>query len=103
MALILALTRRLPEARDNQVRRHWRGMVGAIEHREDELDGKTLLVVGLGRIGQRLARLAKAFDLRVLGVRRDPRPAATAPMPFTASIDCRNSCPRPILSRLPAR
>ena len=27
MALILALTRRLPEARDHQARRHWRGMI----------------------------------------------------------------------------
>ena len=72
MALILALTRRLPEARDNQARRHWRGMIGAIDRREDELGGKALLIVGFGRIGQRLARLAKAFDLRVLGIRRAP-------------------------------
>ncbi len=72
MALILALTRCLPEARDNQLRRHWRGMASAIEGREDELGGKTLLIIGLGRIGQRLARLAKAFDLRVLGIRRNP-------------------------------
>ena len=72
MALILALTRRLPEARDNQSRRHWRGMIGDIGGREEELGGKTLLIVGLGRIGGRLARLAKAFDLRVLGIRRDP-------------------------------
>ena len=72
MALILALARRLPEARDHQARRHWRGMIGAIDAREEELGGKTLLIVGLGRIGGRLARLAKAFDLRVLGIRRDP-------------------------------
>jgi phosphoglycerate dehydrogenase-like enzyme len=31
-----------------------------------------LLIVGLGRIGARLARLAKAFDLRVVATRRDP-------------------------------
>ena len=72
MALILALTRRLAEARDNQARRHWRGMVSAFAHREDELGGKTLLIVGFGRIGQRLAKLAKAFELRVLGIRRNP-------------------------------
>jgi len=72
MALILALMRRLPEARDNQARRHWRGMARSLEGREDELGGKTLLIIGLGRIGGRLARLAKAFDLRVLGIRRDP-------------------------------
>jgi phosphoglycerate dehydrogenase-like enzyme len=72
MALILALTRRIPEARDNQTKRFWRGMIGDPSRREDELGGKTLLIVGLGRIGGRLAHLAKAFGMRVLGVRRDP-------------------------------
>jgi phosphoglycerate dehydrogenase-like enzyme len=72
MALILALSRRLPEARDNQARRMWRGMIGDLAEREDELGGKTLLVVGLGDIGGRLARLAKAFDMHVIGLRRDP-------------------------------
>ncbi len=72
IALILALARRLPEARDNQARRVWRGMISDLGQREDELGGKTLLIVGLGRIGGRLARLAKAFDMRVLATRRDP-------------------------------
>jgi phosphoglycerate dehydrogenase-like enzyme len=72
MALILALARRLPEARDNQAKRVWRGMLGDLSQREDELGGKTLLIVGLGRIGNRLAQLAKAFDMRVLATRRDP-------------------------------
>jgi phosphoglycerate dehydrogenase-like enzyme len=72
MALILALSRRLPEARDNQAKRVWRGMIGDLYRREDELGGKTLLVVGLGQIGGRLAQLAKAFDMRIVGLRRDP-------------------------------
>src|SRR5262249_13712194 len=72
MALILALSRRLPEARDNQAKRVWRGMIGDPLQREDELGGKTLLIVGLGQIGGRLAQLAKAFDMRVTGLRRDP-------------------------------
>ena len=72
MALILALARRLPEARDNQANRVWRGMLGDLSQREDELGGKTLLIVGLGRIGNRLAQLAKAFDMRVLATRRNP-------------------------------
>ena len=72
MSLILALARRLPEARDNQARRVWRGMIGDLTQREDELTGKTLLIVGLGRIGGRLARLAKAFDMRVIGFRHHP-------------------------------
>lgn len=72
IALILALARRIPEARDNQAKRHWRGMIGDLTRREDELGGKTLLVVGIGRIGGRLARLAKAFGMNVVGLRRDP-------------------------------
>ena len=72
MALILALKRHLHTGRDNQASKHWRGMISEIAAREDELAGKTLLIVGLGRIGARLAKLAKAFDVRVVGIRRDP-------------------------------
>jgi phosphoglycerate dehydrogenase-like enzyme len=72
MALILALARKLPQARDHQAKKVWRGMIGDISRREDELGGKTLLVIGLGGIGSRLARLAKAFDLRVIGIRKNP-------------------------------
>ena len=72
MSLMLALARRLPEARDNQAKRIWRGMIGDLTQREDEMAGKTVLIVGLGRIGGRLAQLAKAFEMRVVGFRRDP-------------------------------
>jgi len=71
MALMLAMQRRLPEARDNQHKRVWRGMISDLSQREDELGGKTLLIVGLGGIGGRLARLAKAFGMRVIGIKRD--------------------------------
>jgi phosphoglycerate dehydrogenase-like enzyme len=72
MALILAMTRKLPEARDNQAKHVWRGMISDIAQREDELSGKTLLIIGLGVIGSRLAQLAKAFGLSVIGVKRNP-------------------------------
>jgi phosphoglycerate dehydrogenase-like enzyme len=72
IALMLALARRLPEARDNQAKRVWRDMIGNPAVREDELGGKTVIIVGTGAIGGRLARLAKAFDMHVIGVRRDP-------------------------------
>jgi phosphoglycerate dehydrogenase-like enzyme len=75
MALILALARRLPEARDNQLQATWRGMIGDLSRREDELGGKTLLVVGPGRIGGRLAQFGRAFDMHVIALKRD---AATA-------------------------
>ncbi len=76
ISLMLAMTRRLPEARDNQHKKFWRGMMSDFARREDELAGKTLLVVGMGRIGSRLIRIAKAFDMRVIGVRANPAAGA---------------------------
>jgi len=76
ISLMLAMTRRLPEARDNQHKKYWRGMMSDFARREDELAGKTLLVVGMGRIGSRLIRIAKAFDMRVIGVRANPAAGA---------------------------
>src|SRR6188768_1262052 len=76
IALILAIARQIPQARDNQAAKKWRGMVGEIAKREDELGGKTLVIAGMGRIGSRLATLAKAFDMRVIGVRQDPSKGA---------------------------
>ena len=72
IALILAVARRLPEARDNQHKKFWRGMIGDLTQREDELGGKTMLVVGMGRIGSHLAMLGKAFGMKVIGIRQDP-------------------------------
>ena len=78
MALILALTRQLHLARDNQARRHWRGMISDLSQREDELTGKTLLIVGLGRIGARLATMARAFGMRTIATKRDVSSGADA-------------------------
>ncbi|TMJ38501.1 MAG: D-2-hydroxyacid dehydrogenase [Alphaproteobacteria bacterium] len=72
IALMLALTRYLHLARDFQAQQYWRPMIGDRARREDELDGKTLLIVGLGRIGRRLAHLANAFGMSVIGVKREP-------------------------------
>jgi phosphoglycerate dehydrogenase-like enzyme len=71
--LILAVARRLPEARDNQHKKFWRGMIGDLTTREDEISGKTMLVVGMGRIGNHLAKLGKAFGMKVVGIRQDPK------------------------------
>jgi phosphoglycerate dehydrogenase-like enzyme len=71
MALILALRRHLHTGRDNQAQKHWRGMISHIPSREDQLGGKTLLIIGLGRVGTRLAKLAKTFEMRVVATKRD--------------------------------
>jgi phosphoglycerate dehydrogenase-like enzyme len=93
MALILALARRLPEARDNQAKRVWRGMIGDLTQREDELGGKTLLLVGLGQIGNRLAQLAKAFDMRVVAFRRDPAAGLGAADAVHATVEFKSLLP----------
>jgi phosphoglycerate dehydrogenase-like enzyme len=76
MALVLAIARRLPEARENQSRKLWRPMQSEFALREDELTDRTMLVIGLGAIGGRLACLAKAFEMKVIGTRRDPTAGA---------------------------
>lgn len=45
------------------------------------LGGKTLGILGLGAIGQEVARLAAALGLRVIGTRRKP-----APLPHVAEV-----------------
>ena len=72
-ALILGLTRKIHEARDNQARKFWRGMISNMNEREEELPGKTLLIYGTGAIGGRIASLAKAFGMATIGVRRDAK------------------------------
>ena len=73
IALMLSLSRQLHFLRDAQHEKRWRPMQGDRRIREDEIDGKTVLIVGMGRIGQRLAELCKAFRMKVIGTRRDPK------------------------------
>ncbi|MBI0535473.1 D-2-hydroxyacid dehydrogenase family protein [Roseomonas sp. KE2513] len=58
--LILALLRDIP-AQDRALREgRWQTVVG------QGLEGRTLGIIGLGKQGQRVARVARAFDMRVL-------------------------------------
>lgn len=71
-ALMLALSRRIHHARDDQQTRTWRGPISDLGAREMELSGRTMLVLGLGGIGLKIAALGKAFGMTVLGMRRRP-------------------------------
>lgn len=66
LAMILALLRRLTEVNDHMRQRKWQRIPGRL------LSGKTVGIIGLGRIGRRVAELAMAFNARVIGV--DPHP-----------------------------
>lgn len=62
LALLLALARQIPAADASMKRGEWdrKTFLGV------ELEGKTLGVVGFGRIGQRVAERAKAFGMEIL-------------------------------------
>ncbi|MGB3735962.1 MAG: D-2-hydroxyacid dehydrogenase [Ilumatobacter sp.] len=64
MMYLLALTRDLPAMIRSQDRAEWNW------HRWDELDGRSVAVVGWGPIGQEVARLADAFGMQPTIVRR---------------------------------
>ncbi len=89
IALLLALTRQLHTGRDHQRTAHWRGMISEIGRREEELPGKTMLLVGLGRIGSRIAMLAKAFGMTVIAIRRE----VSAPAADVDEVHPRNALP----------
>jgi phosphoglycerate dehydrogenase-like enzyme len=87
IAMMLATERHIVSGRDHQARAHWRPMISTIAAREAELTGRTLVIVGLGRIGSRLARFAKAFDMTVIGVKRDPATGADGVDRVVATAD----------------
>ena len=74
-SLILSLSRHLKSGAKHQRDHFWRGMISEIPKREDELAGKTMGIVGMGAIGSRVAKIAKAFDMTVLATKRNPATA----------------------------
>ena len=70
-ALLAALSRQLDKAARGQTRQVW-GKPYA--QQATTLSGATLVVVGFGSIGRRVARLASGYDMTVIGVSRSGRP-----------------------------
>jgi phosphoglycerate dehydrogenase-like enzyme len=66
---LLALARGFPDWWQAQQRHEWL----PLRHNRRELRGQTLVIVGLGAIGNEIARLAQALGLHVIGVRRSPQ------------------------------
>ena len=65
LMLMLAVCRRLIWQHQNVAGGRWRGNNWQEKHIY-ELEGKTLGVIGLGTIGKKVARLAQAFDMKVI-------------------------------------
>ena len=74
IALTLALMRDLPRAWQRQREGIWAQDEFNARAPLRTLDGARVLIVGLGSIGARTARLAAAFGAHVVGIRRHPGP-----------------------------
>jgi phosphoglycerate dehydrogenase-like enzyme len=87
LAAILASLKRFPVYRDRQLRQEWRSLektgdelldsggdnTSLYRVLQDDLSGKTVLIVGFGSIGAAIERRLKAFDVNVLRLARTAR------------------------------
>ena len=62
LSLMLALSREMPRMVANQAARRWERWPSQL------LDGRTLGILGVGQIGESLARKARALGMKVIGV-----------------------------------
>ena len=65
---LLMLNARVPQIFSQQTRGEWKPVFSGSPR------GKTLLVVGLGDMGGAMAKAGRALGMRVLGIRRTPKP-----------------------------
>jgi glyoxylate/hydroxypyruvate reductase A len=70
LMVLLAHYKGLRSALDNQARKHWERYAGT------DLEGRTMAIVGLGRIGSEVARLARALGMRTIGTNTQAAHAA---------------------------
>ena len=68
MGFILSFLRRFPELGVNQRAHQWQRPM------PDEATGKQICIIGMGNIGREVARVAQAFGMRVVGIRRTQAP-----------------------------
>ena len=74
-ALLLSSLRRIPEANAFVKARHWKTWSPTLMISND-VYGKTLGIIGMGRIGQAIARRAVGFRMKLLYHTRNRRPEA---------------------------
>ena len=77
IAGLLLLARAFPQRLAAQREHRWLQL--RRELAPPDLQGQTILIVGVGAVGAAVARFARALDMRVIGVRRSP-PVAGEPV-----------------------
>ncbi len=75
--LLGAVVRRIPEGQSEVLRGEW-GPWAPFHLTGGDLHGTTLGIVGMGRIGQAIARRASGFDMTVVYTSRSPVPGVDA-------------------------
>ncbi|HWJ77515.1 MAG TPA: D-2-hydroxyacid dehydrogenase [Niallia sp.] len=65
IGVMISFTRDIGTSIRNQVKKQW-----GPPKRLDELSGKTLVIIGAGRIGQEIAKAASFFGMQVIGLKR---------------------------------
>ncbi len=80
LALMLAYVRKLNLNILNQQQHAWKHETGLVE-----IHGKTIGILGVGAIGEETARLAKAFHMTVIGLRRSGQPAPNVDIMYDAA------------------
>jgi phosphoglycerate dehydrogenase-like enzyme len=73
IALMYGLARELDSSMRSQVKERWESSWGAPLPAMGEVDGKTMLVVGLGGIGTQVAKRAHGLGMRVIATRGSRR------------------------------
>ncbi|MGI5838587.1 MAG: D-2-hydroxyacid dehydrogenase [bacterium] len=76
LAAMLAHAKNLDRRRLDQAAHAWRQV------KNSELFRSTVLIIGLGRIGQETARLCRAFAMRVIGTKRHAAPVPNVDLVF---------------------
>lgn len=72
LAMMLMFTRGMPRLYRAQLARRWERNLTSRSDGPGELTGKTLLIVGLGRIGEAIAARARPFGVRLIALKHDP-------------------------------
>jgi phosphoglycerate dehydrogenase-like enzyme len=64
LMVMLAFNKKLLQTLDQQRAKQWKRLSGS------DLNNKTIAIVGMGKVGQEVARISKCFGMNVLGVKR---------------------------------
>jgi phosphoglycerate dehydrogenase-like enzyme len=71
LALMLNLARDIQRSLRDQIKHNWNR-----DHSVTEIEGSVMGLIGVGRIGEKVAEKAKRLNMRVLGIRRNPERAS---------------------------